>query len=144
MKNGPTSAAISARMKAIANPSSVVCTGSPLSPAPAEAAHPHRRYSTLYRDNCGDVTARGVTPSAQQFRLGLPARRQALQAAQHEGRPPFRVLRVIQPQLRQPTQEGRDRDLGLDASELGAEAEVNAAAERQRFHVRPGDIQPLR
>ena len=36
MKYGPTSAAISAMMKAIARPSSVVCTVSPLEPAPAQ------------------------------------------------------------------------------------------------------------
>jgi hypothetical protein len=38
MKYGPISAAISAMMKAIASPSSVVCTVSPLEHAPAHLA----------------------------------------------------------------------------------------------------------
>src|SRR5882724_11761076 len=38
MKYGPTSAATSAMMKAIAKPSSVVCTESPLEGAPAQTA----------------------------------------------------------------------------------------------------------
>jgi hypothetical protein len=38
MKYGPISAAISATMKAIASPSSVVCTVSPLEQAPAHSA----------------------------------------------------------------------------------------------------------
>ena len=74
----------------------------------------------------------------------LPARRQALQAAQHEGGPPFRIDSVIQPQVRDPPKQGRDRDFGLDPRQLGAEAEVDAAAKGQRLHIGPGDIQPLR
>src|SRR5688572_13319462 len=50
-----------------------------------------------------------------------PARRQPLQAAQHEGWPPFRVDSVFQPQVRDPPQQGRNRDLGLDPRQLGAE-----------------------
>ena len=49
----------------------------------------------------------------------LPARGQLLEAAQHEGRPPFRIFGVVQPQIRQPAQQGRDRDLRLDAAPAG-------------------------
>jgi hypothetical protein len=76
--------------------------------------------------------------------MATPARGQSLQAAQHESRTPLRVLRVIEPQVRQPAQQRRDRDLSLDARELGAEAEVDAAAKRQRLYVRPGNVEPLR
>src|SRR5262245_31390217 len=74
----------------------------------------------------------------------LPARRQALQAPQHETRPPIRVLRVIQPQVGNPAQQRADRDLRLEARKLGAKAEVDAAAERKRLDVRPGNVEPLR
>jgi hypothetical protein len=84
MKYGPTSAAISAMMKAMANPSSVVCTVSPLEHAPAQLAcaawrrpfalalpaiamtirksHPpprgnQGRNNDIYRDKSGEVTA---------------------------------------------------------------------------------------
>src|SRR6202043_4166572 len=83
MKYGPISAAISAMMKAIESPSSVVCTVSPLDHAPAQLAcaawrigalalqtiavtirqRPRRRAENqcrskdIYRANCGEVTA---------------------------------------------------------------------------------------
>src|SRR5712664_3882316 len=83
------------------------------------------------------------TPESGHWRPS-PACRQPLQAAQYEGRPPFRILGVVQPQIRQAAQQGRDRDLRLDARQLGAEAKVNASAKRQRTDVRPGDVEPLR
>ena len=38
---------------------------------------------------------------------------------------------VINPQFGQATQQGRNRNLALNAGELGAKAEMDAAAERQ-------------
>src|SRR5271169_4809153 len=138
MKYGPISAATSAMIKAIANPSSVVCTGSPLGQAsfgalssgPPAAHPPPRRNRAEYRDNYGEVTA-----MLCDYADGSPACGQPLQAAKHEGRPPLRILRVIEPQVRQTAQQARDRDLRLDAGELGAEAEVDTAAKGQRFHI---------
>src|SRR3979409_2442643 len=110
MKYGPISAASSARMKAIDNPSSVVCTGSPFEHVPAlrpsrgmtrsvaQAAAPEQRhiYSAIYRANYGEVTA----PSRGGLTLARsPACRQPLEAAEHKGRTPFRVLGVVEPQL---------------------------------------------
>src|SRR2546430_8889408 len=90
----------------------------------------------------------GALPGSEQRirRLArpLPARRQPLQAAQHEGRPPFRIERVIQPQVRDPPEQGRDRDLGLDPRQLGAEAEMDASAKGQRPYIGPGDIKAFR
>ena len=54
------------------------------------------------------------------------------------------ILRVIQPQVGQTAQQGRDRDLGLDPRQLGAEAEMDAAAERQRSHIGTCDVEPIR
>src|SRR5260370_37575914 len=73
-----------------------------------------------------------------------PACRQPLQATQYEGRPPFRILSVVQPQLRKAAQQSRDRDLRLDARKLGAEAKVNASAKRQRTDIGSGDIETFR
>src|SRR5437660_2777388 len=150
MKYGPISAATSAMMKAIANPSSVVCTGSPLWASKLRcpglkgppAAHPPPRYIRIkYRGNCGEVTASSRDASPEGT---LPARRQPLQAAQHEGRPPFRIFRVIEPQVREPAQQGGNRDLRLDTRELGAEAEVDTAAKGQRLHIGPRDVEAVR
>ena len=47
-------------------------------------------------------------------------------------------------QLRQPAQQGRNRDLRLDPRQLGAEAEMDAAAEGQRPHIGTGDVEPVR
>src|ERR1700738_2858146 len=134
MKYGPISAAISAMIKAIASPSSVVCTVSPLEQVPArwpcaayDAVYPpgcachrdgnpkhraaaalcnQRRNNALYRVICGEVT----TTSCDGFtrEAPSPARGQPLEAAQDKGRPPFRVNGVIQPQIRQATQQGCD------------------------------------
>jgi hypothetical protein len=50
MKYGPTSAAINAMIKAIANPSSVVCTASPLEHFPAkQEPHPQPRRNACDR-----------------------------------------------------------------------------------------------
>src|SRR4051794_24486122 len=76
--------------------------------------------------------------------LKSPARGQPLQAAQHEGRPPLRVFRVIEPQVRKPAQQGRNCDFRLDARQLGAEAEVDTAAKGQRLHIWSGDVELLR
>src|SRR3984893_18840653 len=149
MKYGPISAAISATIKAIANPSSVVCTVSPLEQVPAlaarndppAAARNQRRSSAIYRDNCGEVTA---TSRDGLTRAPSPACGQPFEAAPDKGRPPFRILCVLEPQFRQSTQQRRDGDFGLDASQLGAEAEVNAAAKGQRTHIGAGDIEPIR
>src|SRR3982074_1614782 len=122
MKYGPISAAISAMIKAIANPSSVVCTVSPLERVPAR--RPRAAYDAVHPSGCrchrdGDpepprrsAINAGVTPyiettvaKSQQPRVTVsrdrppsPACGQPLEATQHEGRPPFRILRVIQPQ----------------------------------------------
>src|ERR1700722_1577429 len=154
MKYGPISAATSAMIKAIANPSSVVCTVSPFEHARSVSrgtARPirrtarklprrnQRRSSAIYRDNCGEVTAR-----SRGNRSPSPAGGQPFEAAQHEGRPPFRIFGVVEPQFRQPTQQGRDRDLGLDARQLGAEAKVDTPAKGQRADSGAGDIEAVR
>src|ERR1700730_471131 len=147
MKYGPISAAISAMIKAIANPSSVVCTVSPFEPAPARPHPPppnQRRSSAIYaiyRDNCGEVTA---TPRGGLTRRPSPARGQLFEAAQDKGPPPFRISGAGAPQVRQAAQQRRDRDLGLDARQLGAEAKVNAATKRQRTYIGAGDIETIR
>src|SRR5258705_13908264 len=122
MKYGPISAAISAMTKAIANPSSVVCTVSPFEHVPARwrsrlDAVPSpgccaeiSRNSTIYRANCGEVTS---TSRDEFTRTPSPACGQPFEAAQDKGRPPFRILGVIEPQIRQATQQGPDRDLRL-------------------------------
>src|SRR5258708_10452947 len=159
MKYGPTSAATSAMMKAIARPSSVVCTESPLEGAPAQTAPRElgagaAQYIETSVAKSQRDERRGAPGSDQlkRFRAKhapdlsrrwLPACGQTLQAAQHEGRPPFRIYRVIEPQVGQPAQQGRQRDLRLDARQLGTEAEVNAAAKRQRPDVGPGDVETL-
>src|ERR1700738_3148211 len=139
MKYGPISAAISAMIKAIANPSSVVCTVSPFEPAPARPHPPpppnQLRSSAIYRDNCGEVTA---TPRGGLTRMPSPAGRQLFEAAQDKGRPPCRIFGAAEPQVREAAQQRRDRDLGLDARQLGAEAKVNAAAKGQRAHIGAG------
>src|SRR5215471_4818044 len=78
---------------------------------------------------------------SQQAHMRLspsPACGQPLQSAQDESRPPFRILRVVKSQPRQPAQQRRDRDFCLDSRELGAKTEVDAPAERQRTHVLAG------
>src|SRR5713226_3662146 len=80
----------------------------------------------------------GLTPKRS------PACRQLFEATQHKGRPPFRILGVVEPQIRQATQQGCDRDLSLDACKLGAEAKVNAPAKGQRTHIGAGDIETIR
>src|SRR5579864_117369 len=75
--------------------------------------------------------------------LASPARRQALQPPQYESRTPFRIVWVVEPQAGQAPQEGCNRDLGLDPRQLRAEAKMNAAAERQRAHIRPCDVEPV-
>ena len=76
-------------------------------------------------------------------RRRLPARRQAVEAAQHEGRPPIRVLGIVEREIRQAAQQRGDGDLGFDAGELGAEAEMDAAAERQRADVAARNVEPI-
>src|SRR5262245_176775 len=75
--------------------------------------------------------------------IASPARGQAVQAAQHEGLPPVRMLGIVEPQRREAPQQGGDRYLALDAGELRAEAEVDAAAERQRPDVGPGNVESV-
>jgi hypothetical protein len=70
----------------------------------------------------------------------LPARRQA---AQDESLPPIRMLGIIELQARQAAQQRGDRNLALEAGELGTEAVVDAAAERQRAHVGARDVEPV-
>ena len=67
----------------------------------------------------------------------LPAGRQALQPAQHEGRAPFRVFRVVQPQVvRQPAHERVQRAVPLFGQALqdpgGAVVVVDVFAQRLR------------
>jgi hypothetical protein len=73
----------------------------------------------------------------------LPARRQRGEAAQDESLPPSRMLGIIELQARQAAQQRGDRNLALDAGELGTEAVVDAAAERQRAHVGARDVEPV-
>src|ERR1700692_671628 len=123
MKYGPISAAISAMMKAIESPSSVVCTVSPLEHAPAQLAcaawrigalalqniavtirqRPRRRAENLFRSK--DIYRANTSLGA-----GYP-----YEAARDTGRPQFRIDRVVEPQVRQAPQQGGDRELGLDA-----------------------------
>src|SRR5262249_20674631 len=126
MKYGPTSAAINAMMKAIANPSSVVCTVSPLGCRRARP-HPPRadagtsgniEASVAGRQRHGGDAPGSLSPRRQ---LELPARRQLLQPPQHETLPPLGILRVIQPQVGNPAQQGVERDFSLDPRQLGAE-----------------------
>src|SRR5439155_5964096 len=72
-----------------------------------------------------------------------PACRKLLQSAQHEGRTPLRMLDVVRPDIGEAAQQGGDGDLGLDAGELRAEAEMNAAAKRQRADLRTGDVEEV-
>src|ERR1700749_4357812 len=83
-----------------------------------------RQSSAIYRDKCGEVTTMGRDRSTPS-----PAGGQRLEATEHKGRPPFRVFGVVQPQLGQPPQQGGNGDFSLNASELGAQAEMDAAAE---------------
>src|SRR3954447_16676799 len=62
--------------------------------------------------------------------LASPTRRKLLQPAQHESRAPFRVIEVVGLEVRQAAQQGGDGDFGFDAGKLGAQAEMDAAAER--------------
>src|SRR6185437_7506371 len=98
-----------------------------------------RRNSAIYRVKYGEVTAMGRDRSTPS-----PACGQFLQAAQHEGRPPVRVFGVVQLQLRQPAQQRGNGDLGLDPRQLGAEAEMDAAAKGQWPHIGTGDVEPVR
>src|SRR5216683_7470496 len=93
------------------------------------------------RANCGEVTA---TWRDAFTRTPSPAGGQPLEAAQDKGRPPFRIFGIVEPQIRQSAQQGRDRDLRLDACQLGAEAEVYAPAEGQRTDVGTGNIEAIR
>src|SRR5260370_27967656 len=149
MKYGPISAAISAMIKAIANPSSVVCTVSPLEQVPshwrpgtahAPARRNQRRSSAIYRANCGEVTATSRDGFA---RTRSPACGQPFEATQDEGRPPFRILGVVEAHVRDAAQQARDRDLCLDTRQLGAEAKVNAPAEGQRTHIGPVETEAI-
>src|SRR5262245_57708944 len=72
-----------------------------------------------------------------------PTRRQPVEAAQHEGLAPIGMLGVVEPQRRQTPQQGGDGDLALDAGELGAEAEMDAAAERQGADVGARDVEAV-
>ena len=54
------------------------------------------------------------------------------------------MIDVINPQLGQATQQCRNRNLALDAGQLGANAIMDAPAERQRAHVASGDVEPVR
>src|SRR5882724_11329683 len=136
MKYGPISAATSATMKAIASPSSVVCTVSPFEHAPAHL--PARRGASPLWPCANAVRLRSVlrrraeisagartyiettVAKSQQPRVTLhagrarssPASGQPFEAAQHKGRPPFRIDGVVEPQVRQAAQQGRDLDLG--------------------------------
>src|SRR5690606_8848349 len=47
-------------------------------------------------------------------------------------------------ETRQALEQAPERDLGLDARELRAEAEVNATAEALRAHEWAGDVEPVR
>src|SRR5262249_2747484 len=82
-------------------------------------------------------------PGGKRFARSLPTRRQPLQAAQDESRPPLWIVSVIEPQLGQPAQQGRDGDFRLDACELGTETMVNPAAEGQGTYIGTGDIEAI-
>ena len=56
-----------------------------------------------------------------------PACRKLLQPAQHESRTPLRVLDVVRPDIGEAAQQGGDGDLGLDAGELRAQADLGSA-----------------
>ena len=57
---------------------------------------------------------------------------------------PIGVLDVIESQIGQAAQQGCNRNLRLNASELGADAVVNTAAERKRADVASADVEPIR
>ena len=54
------------------------------------------------------------------------------------------MIGPIEPQIGQAAQQRRNCDLAFDASELGAKAEMDAAAERQGVDARPGDVEAVR
>ena len=62
-------------------------------------------------------------------RMGLPTGRQFVQAAQDKRLPPIGMIDVIELQIGQATQQRHNRNLALNAGELGADAVMNAAAE---------------
>src|SRR5450759_4881465 len=104
------------------------CRGAARAAAMVTRSRPTRRGAEI---NAGAASYIETTVAkSQQGRCDgwtlSPAGGQPFQAAQHEGRPPFRILGVVEPQFRQAVQQGRDRDLGLDARQLGAEAKMNA------------------
>src|SRR3954447_4899603 len=134
----PIRAASSARSLPLSTaPPRQATTALPKKPRVARNQRPAR----IYKDNCGEVTAaRRLGPPTTP----LPAGGQGLQAAQHERGPPFRVVGVVELEPGQPPQQRRDRHFGLDARKLGAEAEVDATAERQRAHIGPRDVEMIR
>src|SRR3954462_14574139 len=124
-------------MKAIANPSSVVCTGLP-SAKPARAKPEGLRGAGTSPYIRGSVAKSQRLLRAEVNAPDLPTGGELRQAAQHESRPPFGVLDVVDPQIRQAAQQRGNGDLGFDPRQLGPQAEMNAAAERQRPDVLPG------
>ena len=83
---------------------------------------------------------RGAYAGPLRYQLaGRRFRPRSTKVGRHSG-----IHRVIEPQVGQPAQQGRNRDLGLDPRQLGAEAEVDAAAKGQRPHIGPGDVEALR
>ncbi len=152
-------------MKAIAKPSSVVCTVSPLEPPAAGALRRTRRagaarnieevwrsHSALGAEQPPGAPVPGADhrePKARRPPADEVERAVTSSPAGASGRAARRSAAI--PDCRRhpaagpaPPQQGRDRDLGLDARQLGAEAEMDAAAEGQRLDVGPGDVEPVR
>src|SRR4051812_26727924 len=116
MKYGPISAASSAMINAIDNPSSVVCTGCSLKARSAAHLARHEAELRQYRDNYGEVTACDITSS----RTPLPA---------------GGVLRQVRSKRRR---SGSRRDTGRDRG-----AQVAAGAGPHRSGFAPDAIAPV-
>src|SRR5262249_30244245 len=71
--------------------------------------------------------------------FALPTSQQLVEATQDKCLPPVGMLDVVQLQAWQAAQQGRNRDLCLNAGKLSADAVVNAAAERQGANVASRD-----
>src|SRR5947209_9049780 len=112
-------------MKAIANPSSVICTGLP-SAKPARAQPEGLRRAGTAPYIGGSVAKSQRLLRAEVNAPASPTGGKLGQAAQHEGRPPFGVLDVVDAQVWQPAQQCGDGDFGLDAGQLSPQAEMDA------------------
>src|ERR1700730_5372903 len=72
--------------------------------------------------------------------MKLPARWQPAQASQYKRLTPIRMLGIIEHELWEAAQQRGNGDLAFDAGELGAEAKMDSATERQRADIAAGNV----